>query len=446
MDLRAAVDRELPNARTDLEAMVRIPSISADGFDSQQVRSSAEKTAEVLAAAGLDAEVLEVKGTHPAVIGTRPAPGGAPTVLLYAHHDVQPVGNESLWKTPPFEPVERNGRLYGRGTSDDKGGIAVHAAAIRAWGDELPVGVTVICEGEEEIGSTHLTEFLAAYGDRLRADCAILADAENWRVGEPAITTSLRGLVSCNVEVSVLDHAVHSGMYGGAFPDALITLSRLIATLHDDNGNVAVQGLVSGDAPPLDLTDEELRAQAGALDGVQTIGEGTLTARLWRRPALSVLAVDAPRIAEAVNQLVPTARAKVSMRIPPGQDTGKALQALTDHIRKHTPWGAHVTITPEGSGAPFECDSKGPAFNAMHEAFAEAFGTKAVEIGVGGTIPFVAAFAERFPGVPLLLTGVGDPDSRPHGENESMDLRDFARACHAEAAFFGKLAAIGTAC
>jgi acetylornithine deacetylase/succinyl-diaminopimelate desuccinylase-like protein len=399
-----------------------------------------------LASAGLDADVLEVKGTHPAVIATREAPAGAPTVLLYAHHDVQPIGVESLWKTPPFEPTEHGGRLYGRGTSDDKGGIALHATAVRAWGDELPVGVTVIVEGEEEIGSSHLGDFLAEYGDRLKADCAILADAENWRVGEPALTTSLRGLVDCVVEVSVLDHAVHSGMYGGAFPDALIALSRLIATLHDDRGNVAVQGLVAGDAEPLDLTEAELRAQAGALDGVHTIGEGTLTARLWRRPALSVLAVDAPRIAEAVNQLVPTARAKVSMRIPPGQDVDAALQALTDHLRRHAPWGARVTVSPEGSGAPFEGDAKGPAFTAMHEAFAEAFGTKAVEIGVGGTIPFVAAFAERYPGVPLLLTGVGDPDSRPHGENESMDLRDFARACHAEASFFGKLAALGSAC
>jgi len=446
MDLRAAIDRGLPKARAELETLVRIPSVSAPGFDPSHVRRSAEATAEVLEAAGLTAEILEVAGTHPAVIGTREAPAGAPTVLLYAHHDVQPPGVEAIWNTPPFEPVEKNGRLYGRGTSDDKGGVALHAAAVRAWGDELPVGVTVIVEGEEEIGSTHLTEFLAAHGDRLRADCGILADSGNWRVGEPGITTSLRGLVDCEVEVAVLDHAVHSGMYGGAFPDALIALSRLLSTLHDDGGNVAVQGLSAGDADPLDLNETELRAQAGALDGVRLIGEGSLTARLWRRPALSVLAIDAPRIAEAANQLVPVARAKVSMRIPPGVDPKRAMDALVEHLEKHAPWGAHVRVTRGAEGSPFECDTSGPAFKAMRDAFGESFGKPAVTIGVGGTIPFVAAFAERYPGVPLLLTGVGDPDSRPHGENESMDLGDFARACYGEALFFAKLAALGSAC
>jgi acetylornithine deacetylase/succinyl-diaminopimelate desuccinylase-like protein len=446
VDIRAAVERVLPEARRDLERLVRIPSVSAAGYDPAQVRRSAEATAEILAAAGLASEILEIEGAHPAVLATRAAPEGAPTVLLYAHHDVQPPGVEALWQTPPFEPVERDGRLYGRGAADDKGGLAMHAASIRAWGDEIPVGVTVVVEGEEEIGSPHLGPFLSRYGDRLRADVVILADSANWRVGEPAITISLRGLVDCIVEVAVLEHAVHSGVYGGAFPDALSALSRVLATLHDDRGNVAIKGLVTGRAEPLDLTEDELRGQASALPGVQIIGEGTLTERLWRRPAVSVLAVDAPRIAEAANQLVPRASAKVSMRLAPGQDPRMAMDALVAHLEKNAPWGVHVTVTPGAAGHPFDVDVGHPAFGALRDAFQDAFGRPPVDAGMGGTIPFVAAFADVFPDVPLLLTGVGDPDSREHGENESVDLADFAKASLAEAAFFGRFAAIGAAC
>ncbi|MCA1831309.1 MAG: dipeptidase [Actinomycetota bacterium] len=444
MDISSAIDRVFPDVRTDHERLIRIPSVSAPGFDEAHVRRSAELTAEILAASGLRSDVLEVAGTHPAVIGTREAPEGAPTVLLYAHHDVQPPGVERLWESPPFEPVERNGRLYGRGAADDKGGIAMHVAAVRAWGDDLPVGVTVIVEGEEEIGSPNLGPFLAEYGERLRADAVILADSGNWRVGEPAITTSLRGLVDCIVEVQVLEHAVHSGVYGGAFPDALTALARLLAALHDERGNVAVRGLATGFADDLDLTEAELRAQASALPGVELIGEGSLTTRLWRRPALSVLAIDAPQLSEASNQLVPRARAKVSLRLPPGQDPKVAMDALVDHLEKNAPWGARVSVERGAAGHPFECDTSGPAFGALREAFKDAWGRHPVDQGMGGTIPFVAEFADAFPGVPLLLTGCGDPDSREHGENESVDLGDFKKACHAEAAFLGRLAAIGS--
>jgi acetylornithine deacetylase/succinyl-diaminopimelate desuccinylase-like protein len=446
MDVAAAVDSTFDRTRAEHERLVRIPSVSAPGYDPAQVRRSAEATAEILDGAGLTAEILEVPGTHPAVLATRRTPGGAPTVLLYAHHDVQPPGVEELWESPPFEPSERNGRLYGRGTADDKAGIAMHATAARAWGDDLPVGVTVIVEGEEEIGSPQLGPFLSAYGDRLRADAVILADSGNWRVGEPAITTSLRGLVDCTVEVQTLEHAVHSGMYGGAFPDALSALARLLATLHDDRGNVAITGLESGDAEPLDLTEPELRAQASALDGVHTIGEGTLTARLWRRPAVSVLAIDAPRLAEAANQLVPRARAKVSLRLAPGQDPEKAMDALVAHLESHAPWGARVSVTRGAAGHPFAVETSGPAFEALRAAFRDAWGRPPVDAGMGGTIPFVAAFADAFPGVPLLLTGCGDPDSREHGENESVDLGDFKKACIAEAIFLGRFAAIGASC
>ena len=246
-------------------------------------------------------------------------PENSPTVLLYAHHDVQPPGPAEAWETAPFEPFEQDGRLYGRGASDDKSGVIMHLGTLRAFDGTPPVNLKVFIEGEEEIGSAHLSDFLDAHGDLLAADVIVIADSENWRVGQPALTTSLRGLVSCFVEVRTAERAVHSGLYGGIFPDAVIALSRLLATLHTDDGEVAVQGLLAGDAPPLDLTEDEIRETMGTVPGLEQLGSGSLTARMWMRPAISVLALDAPRIDEAINQLVPVASAKISMRIPPGE-------------------------------------------------------------------------------------------------------------------------------
>jgi acetylornithine deacetylase/succinyl-diaminopimelate desuccinylase-like protein len=438
--VRSAVARDLPEVRSELADLVRIPSVSAPGFDPAHVRRSAEAVEALLRARGLETRLLEVEGAHPAVLGTRPAPPGAPTALLYAHHDVQPTGPVDLWDTDPFEPTEKNGRMFGRGSADDKAGVVTHTGALRAWDDAPPVGIVVLAEGEEEIGSEHLTEFLDAYADLLRADAVILADSANWRVGQPAITTSLRGLVDCIVEVRTLDHAVHSGQYGGPVPDAIIALSRTLASLHDDAGNVAVPGLVAEDADPLDLTEEEVRAWAGVRPGVEMLGTGTLTGRLWTRPSVSVLGIDAPSIGDATNQLVPSARAKVSMRLPPGQDPGPAAEALRAHLVANAPWGAEVTVTPGAGAWPCRVVAKGPAFDAIRRAFAEAYGVDPVEQGAGGTIPLVSAFAERYPDAALLLTGAGDPGSNLHSENESLDLGDLERSIVAEALFFGYLA------
>ncbi|HVL89298.1 MAG TPA: dipeptidase [Actinomycetota bacterium] len=423
----------LPQIRADLEELVRIPSVSADGFDPAHVRASASKTLELFEAEGLSTELLEIDGAHPAVLATFPAPAGAPTVLLYAHHDVQPPGEESKWTSPPFEPTERDGRLYGRGTADDKAGIMVHLAAIRAFEGTPPVGLTILIEGEEETGSEHLGAFLSAYGDRLRADAIVLADSGNWRIGEPALTTSLRGLVDCVVEVRTLDHAVHSGMYGGPIPDALTCLARLLSTLHDPDGNVAVGTRVHGSADPLDLTEDELRAQAGVADGVRMIGGGALTERLWARPAISVLGIDAPTVQAASNQLVPVARAKISMRIAPGDDPSQALDELVAHLERNAPWGAKVTVRRGSTGRPYALKADGPIYEAARQAMTEAWdGKKPVHMGVGGSIPLVAAFADRYPDAAILLTGVEDPDTRAHGENESLHLGEFARAIRAE--------------
>src|SRR5262245_34721404 len=404
----------MPSVRANLEHLVRIPSVSFPEFDPANVRASAQATRELLDAAGMQTQILEVEGAHPAVLGRIPPPDGAPTVLLYAHHDVQPEGPRELWTSDPYEPVERSGRLYGRGSSDDKAGIAMHLAAIRAWDGRPPVGVTVFVEGEEEASSEHLGEFLTRYGDKLAADAVILADSGNWRTGEPALTISLRGIVACFVEVRTLDHAVHSGEYGGAIPDALTALCRALATLHDERGNVAVPGLAGGDADPLDLTEEEVRRWAGVRPSVELIGEGTLTSRMWTKPAISVLGLDAPRTPEASNQLVPFARAKVSMRIPPGQDAEHAMDALVKHIESNVPWGAEVKVVREGVGSPYALTTGGPAYEAMKRAMTESFGKEVVEMGAGGSIPFVAEFAEVFPRATLMLTGAADPMSNAH--------------------------------
>jgi acetylornithine deacetylase/succinyl-diaminopimelate desuccinylase-like protein len=440
-DVRAAIDRVLPGAIEDLIQLARIPGIAFEGFDHSQVERSAEAVAELLRGVGLPDVRVVRKGGQPAVIGRRPAPPGAPTVLLYAHHDVQPVGDLAEWHSEPFEPVRRDGRLYGRGCADDKAGILAHVAALRAFGDEVPVGVVVLVEGEEEFGSDSLEDLLREYRDEIAADVIVIADSTNWDVGVPALTTSLRGLVNLFVDVRVLDHAIHSGVYGGAVPDALITLSRLISTLHDDAGDVAVVGLHRSEAAPLDYPLDRFRAEAGILDGVELIGTGRVVERIWARPAIAVLGIDAPRTNESPNALVPTARAKVSVRLAPGDDPDKAYQMVAEHLRTHAPWGAEVTVTLELSGAPCAVASDGPAYEAARAAFRTAWdGVAPVDIGVGGSIPFIATFGELFPQATVLVTGVEDPDSRAHGPNESLHLAEFARVCLAEALLLVNLA------
>ncbi len=440
--LREAVTRVLPGVREDLERLVRIPSVSSDPAAAAHVQASAEAVAGLLRGAGLlDVDILTVDGGKPAVVGHRPAPDGALTVLLYAHHDVQPTGDRAGWDTDPFEPIERGGRLYARGAADDKAGIALHLAALRAYGDRLPVGVVVLVEGEEEIGSPTLAKFLTTYSDRLRADVVVLADSTNWTVDVPALTTTLRGGANLAVEVRTLDHGVHSGMYGGAAPDALTVLCRLLATLHDERGDVAVAGLTRGPAPDLDLTDEQFRADAGVLDGVELIGTGTVTERLWAGPAISITAVDAPRVAAAANVLLPTARAMVSLRVAPGDDATRAAGVLADHLQAHAPWGAQVSILKSSAMPGYPGGTGGRAYDAAHWAFAEAWGRPAVDMGVGGTIPFIAAFAEVMPDAEILVTGVEDPDTRAHGANESLHLAMFERACVAEVLLLERLAA-----
>ncbi|HEX6248904.1 MAG TPA: dipeptidase [Nocardioidaceae bacterium] len=432
--LREAVQKVLPSVRADLESLVRIPSISADPALKEEVRRSAEATAELFRAEGLDVAILSSGESAPAVVARKAAPPGAPTVLLYAHHDVQPVGDRSLWESEPFEPTERGDRLYGRGAADDKAGIAAHLAALRALGGHLPVGVTVFVEGEEEVGSPHLEAFLAEHHETLAADVIVIADSTNWDVGLPALTTTLRGNVDVFVDVQTLDHGVHSGMWGGLVPDAMMAMVRLLATLHDDEGNVAVEGLVSGPASDVDYPEDRIRTESSVLDGVSLIGSGSPVERLWTRPSISIIGLDTTRTVEASNTLVPSARAKVSLRVAPGDEATSALRALTRHLESHAPWGAKVTVTPgRESGQPGVIDARGPVYDKARAAFREAWdGVEPVDIGVGGSIPFIASFQKAFPEAAVLVTGVEDPDTRAHGANEGLHLAEFERVCLAE--------------
>lgn len=438
-ELVERVREVLPAVRRDLEDLMRIESVWADPARRSEVQRSAQSVANLLTAAGFDGVQIVAEGGAPAVIARHPAPPGAPTVLLYAHHDVQPEGDHSQWASPPFEPTERDGRLYGRGSADDKAGIATHLAAFLAHDGRPPVGVTVFVEGEEESGSPSLSALLDAHRDKLAADVIVLADSINWSTDVPALTVSLRGLADCVVEVATLDHGLHSGMWGGVVPDALMVLTRLLASLHDDHGNVAVAGLHESTAADLDFPPEQVREEAGLLAGAREIGRGSVTQRLWAKPAITVIGIDTTPVAQSSNTLIPRARAKVSMRVAPGGNAKAHLDALTRHLESHTPWGARVHVTPGDIGQPYAIDATGPVYDAARAAFREAWGAEPVDMGVGGSIPFIAAFADAFPHAKILVTGVEDPATQAHSVNESLDLGVLERAAIAEALLLAKL-------
>jgi acetylornithine deacetylase/succinyl-diaminopimelate desuccinylase-like protein len=429
----------LPSVRADLEDLVRIESVWADPARRDEVVRSASAVAGLLTAAGFAEVEIVSEGGAPAVIARHPAAPGAPTVLLYAHHDVQPEGEAAQWDSPPFEPTERDGRLYGRGSADDKAGIATHLAAFRAHGGAPPVGVTVFVEGEEESGSPSLGRLLAAHKDKLAADVIVIADSDNWTPEIPALTVSLRGLADCVVAVATLDHGLHSGLWGGVVPDALSVLVRLLASLHDDDGNVAVAGLHESSAADVDRGPEWVRAESGLLDGVREIGSGTVAQRMWAKPAITVIGIDTTPIAKASNTLIPRASAKVSMRIAPGGDAGEHLDALRRHLELHVPWGARVTVTPGDIGQPYAIDSTGPVYDAARAAFRQAWGTDVVDMGMGGSIPFIAEFAAAFPDATILVTGVEDPGTQAHSVNESLHLGVLERAAITEALLLDEL-------
>jgi acetylornithine deacetylase/succinyl-diaminopimelate desuccinylase-like protein len=446
----------------ELCTLARIPSVSAAGFPKEEVARSADAVAALLRASGFaSAEILELDGAHPYVVGEWLGAGPqAPTLLLYAHHDVQPPGRATHWRSSAFEPTRRAeegeaGRLYGRGVVDDKAGVVVFAAALRAWleaGSGPPVNLKIVVEGEEEIGSEHLAEFLRAHHERLAADVLVLSDTANFATGLPSVTTSLRGLVIVDVRVRALDHPIHSGMWGGPIPDAATALTRILARLFDAAGDVAIPDF-EADVPALSsatrarlerlpIDDAAFRADVGLVDSAELIGGGgtSLYERIWYRPALSLTAIEGMTLAEAANNLLPEAAARVGIRLAPGQDPARMRERVVALLGSDPPWGVEVSLEVGAEAGGWSIEPAGAAFAAAERALARGYGREPVFIGCGGSIPFVGPFAEVLGGAPALLLGLEDPICNAHGENESLDLADFRRAMRSAAILFGELA------
>ena len=435
----------MPAVVTALEDLVRIPGIAFPGFPDSEVDRARDATVQILREAGFPTvRVLPIEGGSDAVYAECPGPAGSPTVLLYAHFDVQPAGDESLWHSQPFEPTERDGRLYGRGAADDKSGVVIHAGVLQALLASSPDGVPpctvrVIVEGDEEWGGS-LESIVPSHLDLLRADAIVVADVGNLRLGEPTFTTALRGMAAITVEVRTLEGAVHSGMFGGPAPDALMALVITLASRRDAQGDTVVEGLDGFDWDGPDYPEPLYRELAGVVEGQPLVGTGTMSSRLFSRPVASVVGIDAPRVEGAINAVIPHARAQVSLRVPPGQDPRVAQAALMEHLRGHVPWGVHAEITAGGTGAGVRVATDGPAYAAARRAMARAYDRDAVEIGSGGSIPLIDVLREEFPGVEILLFGAQDPAARIHAPNESVDLAELHRAVLAEALFIAELA------
>jgi len=450
-----AVDAQFDEFKQTLIDLSRIPGVSAEGFPPEEVRRSAEAFAGLLRRVGLrHVQVLEVPGVHPYVYGDWLDRPDAPTLLLYGHHDVVPPGRPEQWLSPPFAPVERKGRLYGRGTADDKGGILLHIAAVAAYlrtAGSLPCNVKLLIEGEEEIGSGNLGSFLERYKGMMTADAVVLSDTSNFDTGVPALTYQLRGLCQVDVEVRCLERPVHSGQKGGPVPDPVQILCRLIADLTAKDGSLNIPGLYRRVAKPTARQRRRLRAlpfdaqkfarNAGLLEGVTLTGETgySVYETLWTRPSLTVIALESQPIHGSSNQIVDSARARISMRTVPNMDSREAGQLLVRKLTRNPPHGAHVTAHIVRSTPWWTTDPEGPAFEAARRALAAGFKKEAVMIGAGGSIGFVQPFADLLKGAPCLLTGVEDPACGAHSENESLHLGDWRKCMRAAVHLYDEL-------
>ncbi len=439
-DLKARVAQVVPESIEVLKGLVRIPGIAFPGFDPAEIRRAAETVRDRFAEAGCPrSEIIEIGDNPPAVYAELPGPAGSPTVLLYAHYDVQPAGDESKWKSPPFEPEERDGRLYGRGAADDKSGVALHYALVRAFDGAPPCNIRIIIEGDEEYGGT-FEEYPQKNPALFAADAIIVADTGNIEVGQPTFTSALRGMAMVEVTVETLAAPVHSGMFGGPAPDALMALIALLATLRDANGDAAVDGVEGYEWTGAEMSEGDFRDQAGVLPDQPLTGTGTVGSRLFTKPAVSVVGIDAPAVEGAINVVIPKARAMVSLRVPPTVDPAEAQDKLMEHLRRHAPWGVDVQVAAGPIGAGFAGASGGPAREAMADAMRAAYGVEPVDFGSGGSIPLVSVLAEVCPKAEILLCGDQDSAAAIHAPNESLDLGEFADAALAQVLFVQFLA------
>lgn len=439
-ELKTRIDQLQPELVKVLSEIVALPSVSSIPANDGDVSASADFVASLFSQIGLETQILQAKTDEgsmgkPAVVGRKIVDPDAPTVLLYAHHDVQPVGELDRWSKPPFELTIEGDRAFGRGSADCGIGIVVHYGSLLALGDSLGVNVTVFIEGEEEIGSPSFINFLSDYRDLLQADVIIVADSNNWTVDVPAITASLRGTARVDVTVKVLEHAVHSGMFGGPVLDAVTLASRLISTLHDEEGSVAVPGLGGEDTADVEWEEADYRRDASVVPGYKLAGRGDLASRVWSQPAISVIGMDARSVAESANTITPECKFRLSIRTVPGADPNESVEAVKEHLEKNAPFGAIVTAEVAESGPSYLADLNSPASRALSDALEAAWQTKPVNIGVGGSIPFISNFQQAFPEAQVLVTGVEDPASNAHSEDESASLKVLHNATLAETLF-----------
>jgi cysteinylglycine-S-conjugate dipeptidase len=436
----------IPRARAELAELVSFVSVADERqYPKSGCEQAAAWVAGALRAEGFqDVALLDTPDGTQSVYGYLPGPAEAPTVLLYAHYDVQPPLDESAWLSPPFELTERDGRWYGRGAADCKGGLLMHLTALRALKQQgaVPVNVKVIVEGSEEQGTGGLQRYAEQHPDLLAADTVVVGDTGNFRLGLPTVTSSLRGMVVMEVRVATLEGNLHSGQFGGAAPDALAALIHLLASLRDETGATTIDGLDNGGLwQGLEYQEEDFRRDARILDGVELTGTGTVSDRLWARPSVTVAGIDAPPVVGATPSLQAEAGALVSVRLPPGADAGKAAEALSEHLRAATPWGARVELTLRGSGQPFAADTGSPAYTAMAEAMREAYGQEMAVAGLGGSIPLCNTLATLYPRAEILLIGLSDPDAQIHAVNESVSPQELERLSLTEALFLRRYAA-----
>jgi len=442
-EIRGKVSSAMPEIMAELGDLVSHASCAFPGYPAEPVHAARAQVIKMLASAGFEAGELDLEGGgYPAVWGEIPAPEGAPTVLLYAHYDVQPAPMEQGWQTDPWTPTMKDdGRLYGRGAADDKSGAAIHAGTLRVFDGKPPVGVKVIIEGEEETLS-HLETYVENHPDRFKADAILVADMGNITCGEPVLTTMLRGHVQCIVEVKTIDHPLHSGVFGGPVPDAFVALIRLLNSLWDEKGNTIVPGLHEFEWPGAEYPEPLVREMAGVLDGVEIVGDGSVATKLWSKPNATVIGIDGPPcIADAGNVLMPSARAKVAMRIAPGANPEAELDKLMQYLREHAPWGVQVTVTRVKDSDAFMAPKGGPAMAAAIEALREAYDKEPSEVGSGGSIPLLETLMKASPGAEFLLLGAEDAKANIHGANESVHPSEIERMIVAQALLIQKLAA-----